>query len=141
MYKKISRGFCASELLLSAARYGSAPRPPRTALTSFKKRTYIRDNTVRTPSSLLLLLAKLTGSTGSFPLLARAEPAENASLTEPAEGVYADPAENASLVENAPVEAAETAPTEASEIAPAEPAVPAETHPETAEEEWAAVRG
>jgi len=43
MYKKISRG---SELLLSAARYGSAPRPPSTALTSFKKRTYIRDNTV-----------------------------------------------------------------------------------------------
>ena len=42
-------GFCASELLLSAARYRrftSAPRPPRAALTSFKKRTYIRDNTV-----------------------------------------------------------------------------------------------
>jgi len=111
---------------------------------------------LRTPSSLLLLLAKLTGSTRSFPLLARAEPAENASLAEPAEGARAAPTENASLAEsssaetnknasvaaefneNAPAEPAEGVPAEPSEIAPAENA---ETRAEAAEEEWAAVRG
>src|ERR1700712_3487814 len=55
---------------------------------------------LRTPSSLLLLLAKLTGSTGSFPLLARTEHAENASLAEnaplaePKENAAAEPAES-----------------------------------------------
>ena len=103
-----------------------------------------------TPSSLLLL-AKLTGSTGSFPLLVCT------SLTEPAEGAHAEPNENASLVksspteparnapaepaENAPAEPAENAPAEPSEIVSAEPAEDDETRAEPAEEEWAAVRG
>ena len=110
---------------------------------------------LRTPSSLLLLLAKLTGSTGSFPLLVPTIRAENA----PAASAWTEPAESAEgasaeLVEGAsaehaegvcadPVESMSTEPAEgvAMKNARAEPAKPAEMRPEPPEEEWAAMRG